>query len=65
MARLGLSPGTAPAKRKSRTRVSGVRLFVPGYHLRAKQKDRNRQTPSLESFIGSGLPDTGQQQYSR
>lgn len=40
--------------------LPAIGLSPPG-----KQKDRNRQTPSLESFIGSGLPDTGQQQYSR
>ena len=39
-------------KEKSRTRVSGVRLFVPGYHLRAKQKADN--TPQQRFVIGSG-----------
>lgn len=55
----------SPARSSRDAGRAGAALRLSGYHLRAKQKDRNRQTPSLESFIGSGLPDTGQQQYSR
>lgn len=46
MARLGLSPGTAPGKKKKPSlRISGDSAFGTGYHLRAKQKactDTNR-----------------------